>query len=453
MRSDRGGAFRFMSAIPDAKLGLVRRLVETAPDSAVRSLVAALAGATDGGLSIVRDLVRDEAAQRALRAAVLMPVLGAGRTVTMEVARFDAARLGRVWAAVRRRDPELSARVRDSYDALRPGDPAPLVFDELCLAAAAAVRDEPEFAASLDQDAAHCLEAAPLVRRALGKASAWIGRPDPSEAAALRLILKDAAALAEDGVPRMLNLLATHLDEPSLVLRFISAALERPADNYLASSELAGFGEALLTEIAAGIDRVRAFNPALGPDAAKAAGQEVQTACERIQEFETSLELGRDGPWGKRVADLRRTLAAAVEARLRDVEDAVSVALPTQTVRVAGRMTRSAPKLDGALDALRVERARTLLLFLDGVRAAGVAGGFGSLRAKTAAKVAERLIGYADEALASVNAGEAPDEALALDHVELAAEFLVLADDQRAAQTVRRRAGVAGSPGPSRETA
>jgi hypothetical protein len=442
-----------MSAIPEAKLELVRRVVGAAPDAAVRSLAAALASASGGGLAEVRDLVREEASERALRRAVLMPVLGTGAAVTMPVARFGGAHLGVVWNAVRRREPELLAQARDRYEALRPGDQVPLAFDEVCLAAASAVRDDPALAAALPADAAACLETAPLVRRALSRSGAWIGRPNPEEAAALRLILKDAAALAEDGVPRTLNLLATHLDEPCLVLRFISAALERPNDNYLASSELAGFGEALLTEISTGIEQVRSFNPALGPEAAKTAGQQVQTACDRIQEFETSLDLGRDGPWGKQVAELRRTLAAAVESRLRDVETAVHAALPTQTVRVAGRMTRSAPKLDAALDDARVDRARTLMLFLDGVRAAGVAGGFGSLRAKTAAKVAERLIGYADEALAAVNAFEVADEALALDHVALAAEFLVLADDQRAAQTVRRRAGVAGSLGLSRDSA
>lgn len=246
-----------MSGVPQSKLELVRRLLAGAPDGAVRSLETALAGAS-GDLSAIRDLVRHEKNDRALRSAVFSPLLGKGPGVLPDAYRFTSTAAAQAWSALARDRGELLEAAREAQADRRVTDPDPAVFDDLCLAAA----DLAETAAApLGPDAALALRFAPLVRGALDRSGAWLGRADAEQAAALRLLLKDAASLTEDGAPRFLNLVSTHLEPPALLLRFVSAALGRPNDNYLASSELAALGEALLDALDAAVDRVRRFMP------------------------------------------------------------------------------------------------------------------------------------------------------------------------------------------------
>ena len=79
-----------MAAIAANKLLMVRKLVETAPDAALRSLELALAGPAggQGALATVRGLVEDEVTARYVRNSVLAPI------VPLCVAR-DAGQIGR----------------------------------------------------------------------------------------------------------------------------------------------------------------------------------------------------------------------------------------------------------------------------------------------------------------------------------------------------------------------
>lgn len=441
-----------MSATVAAKLKAVRALLEGAPDSAVRSLALALSSA-GAGLAEVRAMADAELATRETVAAVFAPVRGAGRGLLYQPPKFTPARLRRLWTLIERQDAPALQAACEQYRNMRQGDASPLVFEDICRLAATVLREQPVLDATMGEDAVFCLEAAPLVHQALDRASTWLGRAQPEHAAALRLLLRDAGALADDGVSRFLNLLSTHLEDPNHVLRFVSAALDRPNDNYLAASELAGLGEAVLNSVDERIEAAKAFSPDLGESAAREAGRQINTACALLQEFQQCVELSRDGPWGTRVARQKRTLAATVEARLRDVTDVVAAALPMQNVRLVGRMTRAAPKLDQRPPEAAVTRARALTAFMDAVRTSAADGGFGALRAKIAAAAAERVSSFAEETLAALNAFEAPDEALAFELLESAAEFLVLADDAKAAAVVRRRASHAGSLGASQQSA
>ena len=49
--------------------------------------------------------------------------------------------------------------------------------------------------------------------------------------------------VCEDGGPKLLDLLYSHLEEPWQVLRLISAVMNRPADSYVANSEFSAVGE------------------------------------------------------------------------------------------------------------------------------------------------------------------------------------------------------------------
>jgi hypothetical protein len=66
-----------MAGVAANKLLMVRKLVETAPDAALRSLELALAGPAggQGALAAVRGLVEDETAARYVRNTVLAPIV------------------------------------------------------------------------------------------------------------------------------------------------------------------------------------------------------------------------------------------------------------------------------------------------------------------------------------------------------------------------------------------
>jgi hypothetical protein len=444
-----------------AKLGAVRTLIGAAPDHALRSLQAALAGAGgDGGaMALIREMIDTERADRALRAWVFGPIepLFQPRADGVEAPVLPRRALLALWTLVKARLPELVGRAADDSRYLDPSDRAPAVFDDICRNAAALLRDSPEAVAPGDPAAAESvavyLDLTPLARKALRRAPEWMSKVTDERIAAFKVVMSDATALVPDGTPRLFEIFQAHLPEAAQVLRLVALLTDRASDRYLASSELKSFGERVLAAIEARVQRVRTFDPQGGQPAGRAAAQEVIAACAALAEIEQSVDLSRDGPWGARVSTARKALALNVEGRLREVENAVAQALPMQAVRVAGRLTRPAPKVGADPDERLVAKAHGLVTFLEEARPAANAGGYGALRGQVAEKVAVRLFTYADELIEAMNAGEVPDEDRARVYLEIAAEFLALAKDAKAAQIVRRRAAVAGGRQPSKDVA
>ena len=293
-------------------------------------------------------------------------------------------------------------------------------------------------------DLADYLRLCPFARVALARLGDWLGKANEERAAVLRLIFRDAAEVQGDSAPRLMEMLLGHVPEAAQILRPISLITERAGDRYLASSELAGFGERLLDRAEEHVGLLTAFLPADGPDAARRAAQNANAAGAILAEIEQAIELAQDGPWGRRVLDARKSMSAMIESRLRECQKAVEMALPMQSVRITGRMTRPSPKVSAAPDPRFVEPARALMVLLGETRQAANSGGFGALRSQVAEALSDWLEVYADELVHLVNAGEAPDPAVAQEYLELAADFLSSAENDKAAQIVRRRAAVAG---------
>jgi len=452
-----------MSGLSAVQLGAVRTLVQSAPDTALRSLARALTGASGGAMTEIRDLVAGEESGRAVRAAVFAPVLPmfGARADGVTGLTFPRRALGALWSALKIDQPDLVATVEQACRDWDAETPPPESFDRACAAAAEILRRRPQDifrAGEADARAAEalaaCLDLAPVARPALARLGEWLGRATDERIAGLKLTFRDADAIAPDATPRLLEMLMAHVGDASLILRLIAMLMDhRPAERYVASSELASFGERLLDDAEARIGRIKAFQPQAGPETARAAAQDVAAVCATFAEFEQNILLSKDGPWGSRVVAGKRALAQAVETRLREVEAAVEQALPLQVVRLHGRMTRQAPKLAADPDERAVVKARALTTFLDETRSSAAVGGYGALRNQIAEKTADRLDKYAEEVLLLINGGEAGDEERARAHLELAAEFLGLAADPRAAQIVRRRAAVAGPAQPSQDVA
>ncbi|HEY3695566.1 hypothetical protein [Phenylobacterium sp.] len=448
-----------MAGLSERKTAILQTLVEASPDRVVGALQSALADTGgDVGLSEVRRLVEAEAQDRRLRNGVLQPVAGlfAGDGRLAERMTFPARALALIWRGLKSDAPAEVAEAAALLADFRPGETPPDVLDALVGRAAESLRSRAQRdfanAAELCDDArpdgaellSACLDLGPICRSATLKLGEWISRTSDANSAAARLTYKDAVAIADDAGARLFEMLATQLAQPWMVLRIISAVMDRPSEKYLAESELASFALRLMDAVDRGLDGVAKLDVEAGPRAGSAAAKTLEVITQQIGELEASIESTRDGPWGSRIAKQKHTLAAAVEDRLRAAEKAVAVALPTQPTKIF-KMVKNLPRLTAELDERAVVRARTLLTFAQECRSSASHGGFASVRAKVLEKLGESLDQYVEEVLDQIRGGELEDLGVAMQHLAAAADFNVLIRDDKAGELVRRRAAAAAA--------
>ena len=450
-----------MGAVNESRLGTVRTLIQAAPDSAIRSLAQSLSGSTDGqeAMRLIRGIVTDEAGDRRGRDAVFAPIvplfgpaLQTGRTLC-----FPSLALKRVWLGLKLEAPkETHEAIERACDDMLDTPAAIELLDGLCRTAAAGLRAKanPEFAAvdailtdmspESPEALAACLALTPIARAALGRLPEWLGRLNDEKSAAARVAFKDAVDVSEDSGPRLLEILYAHLPEPRLILRLINALMHRPIDKYVANSELASFGERLMDDIDRRIEVVTAFSPDHGVEGAQAAASEARQAALQIAEFDEQVELSREGPWGRRIAGQKNAIARAAEGWLKRMEAEMAGALPLHTAAKRRGVARGRPRLTQEPNEDQVARVRALLVYMQAVRPCAERLGFVSAWTKAAESTEANLDAYAENLLEIIRAHDPDtDEDRARRFLEIAAEFLALASDEKAAQIVRRRAAAA----------
>lgn len=440
-----------MAAISAHKLQIVRMLVETAPDAALRSLELALAGVgTTGGLAQVRGLVEDETTDRFVRNNVLAPIVPMCATRGAGQISFSPRVLPALWKALKAVTPQ---RVEEAAAKCNPWDleqGAPEVFDDLCRMAARCLRDAEQDAFDATRSLGNadeliaCLEIGHIVRTSLPKLSDWVSRMSGERAAAARLAYRDACAIREDSGARLFDMLAAHLPDDWRILRVISAVMDRPNDRYLASSEVGSFGERVLAEIDEAIALIRDFNldkgEALGREAALAA----QRVSLQITEFEQTVNIAKDGPWGRRLAKYKQEIAQVAELRMNAAEKELAEALPTKPISLLGKKGgKGIAKLNAEPDPTAVRRASAILVFIEQLRPCAAQSGYGSTRTKVLDKLNTRLDQYIEDVLYAARTGEGGDPGLAQQYLDIAATFIAFTRDDKTAEIVRRRAAAA----------
>ncbi|MFZ0269479.1 hypothetical protein [Caulobacter sp.] len=438
-----------MAAVAADKLLMVRKLVETVPDAALRNLELALAG-TAGALAAVRDLVENETTARYVRNSVLAPIVPLCAARDTEQTSFPPRTLRLLWAALRAQVPEQVAEAAARCNPWDLEEGPPEVFDELCAIAVKGLRAQTEdgfkaLDAICDVDElASCLELAAIVRTALPMLQEWVSKMSEARAAAARLAYNDACAIRQDAGPLLFEILAAHLPDGWRILRVISAVMDRPDDKFWASSEVSVFGERVLADIARNIAIIESFDPAKG----KAEGRKVAAAAHRISqliaEFEQSVKLTRDGVWGRRIAKYKQDVAEIVEERMNSAERELLEALPLRPISIlGGKKGKGVPKLTTEPDELQTRRLTAVLVFIAEIRGCAMQSGYGASRAKVLEKLNSRLDQYIEDILHVVRTGEGGDQGLARIYVDLAAGYIAYSRDQKTAEIVRRRAAAA----------
>ena len=433
-----------LSAVQRKALG---RIIDLCGDTTLARLEVAACALSGAGGDALAVMLRAEGLDRARRRTAFAPLLPLFRPRADGVQGliFPAAVLTAVWREAAARQADMLARLDEE------GPVTDVIADRFCLAAASAIRDQGETlwpGADGDQRAelASCFDLAHLARRGLRRLPIWIDRPDEEQIAQLRLLMRDAGAVAPDGARRLTEILFAHMTEAAACLRIVvqaSAATGR--DGFLSDSEMGVFVDRLLDAIAVRADRIAAFGPEATPAEIEAVRTNLVWCASVLSELDMTVPMPPHGVWEERTRILRGRIVSRLQALMRAVEPAVEEVLPMARVQISGRMVRQVPRLDAPTEGEAVDRARTLLDFVAAVR--GPAGVFGceAQRTKLVADLDERLTRYADEALELINAGDAPDEAHAARLVEWVAEGLERIERIEAARTVRRRVAVAGT--------
>lgn len=453
-----------MVALSDRKIEIVRTLVESAPDRIVGGLQKALSETGgDTVLASIRQLVEVEAADRMLRNAIFQPIVplcvGDGSGTASLV--FPARALACLWRGLKVFAPaevagaaEISASIAIALSSgRRPPDPSE-AFDGLVQTAAEALRssDIRDFRAAAElcerarpgglQTLITCLDIAPVVRRAIARLPEWIAHSGDDTTAAARLAYKDAVAIVDDAGPRFFEMIAGQLSPPWMVLRVISAVMDKPTERYLADSELGGFPERVMNDIDQGLKAIGHLDLDAGPAAGVAAARRVALITEEIFELELCIELSRDHGWGQRILAQKKSLASVVEGRLKEAEKLATNAMPMQSSGFS-RMRKVWPKLDASPDLKLVGRAITLLTFAHEVRHCANHGGFSATRAKLGEQLGAAIDHYVEEVLDHVRTGDVPDLAIAHAFLQAAAAFSGLIREEKSAELIRRRAATA----------
>lgn len=448
-----------MAALSERKLEIVRTLVETAPDRVVEGLQHALADASgDTALASVRRLVETEARDRHLRNIVLLPIapmcVGDGRDPLRLT--FPAQVMGCLWRGLKAQVPAIVHNAELALYDYRPGETSTEHFDRLVRAAAKAVRegDVREFrtAAEICDEARPdgaatllaCLDLAPIVRGVAHKLPEWTSQQGGDANIGARLAYKDAVAVSDDAGPRFFQMLAAQLEQHWMILRIISAVMEKPSERYLAGSELGMFGQYILRDIEEALADIGQFDVDGGAAAAVHAARRVDHVTMQANEMETYVALSRDHGWGAALVKHRKALASTVEGRFREAEKHFEQALPCGRSKLK-RGSRSTPKLAEAPDQTAARRCETLLIFVGEVRFSSNYGGFAAARSALLESLGDELDLYVEEVLDLIKTGEAENAEHAHAYLAVAAEFSRLVRDDKAADLVRRRAAAAAA--------
>jgi len=442
------------TSLSESQATVLRTIFSSAPDTAITNLECALAGEVErgGAMASVHALISAEANGRRLRGLVFHPMAPLCRGNDGAGPRFPPQTLSRLWNALRATCPE-GVRAAEAIGPIEVEEDriyAAEVCDSLCRFAAHGVRTgEGPFESAkalLDGAApggsetfAKFLDLAHLARAALAKMPNWMGRLTEERAVEIRLAYNDAVDVAEDAGPRLLDMLGAHMAEPWRVLHLICAVMDRPTDRFAASSEIARFGEAIMDDIDRRLNLFRSFEPDGGKAVGLAAADNIRIASLEISEFETSMDLSRDGVWGMRIGKQKLTLAQLAETRLAKIDKALDAALPVQLVKF-GKGLRGFPNLNDDPQPLQMRRAECLLTFFEQSRAAANQAGYGSARTKAGERLDARLEQYVEDLLEMLRADEVKNIERVRAYLDAAATLIGVARGDKAAQIVRRRA-------------
>ena len=438
-----------MANISPQRIALLEQFVSDLPGGILDRLCEALMSVRDGPMFEVRRLVETEAKRRIVIARVFHPYIKMfeRRRDGLDSYVFPKWLLNNLWTELGKRHPDLVQQATRIMDALDSNDPVPVVFIQLAGEATALLHDQPDSvlppkAQKADREEAiefsHYLDLYRTLNKLLGLLPECAGRMDPEKEAALRVLYKDVSSLSERGGPHMVEVILSQLDAGAQILKFISAITDRRDDRFLADSELCEMGTRLVEwcedDLKLALSQFK--NETTEPNAIKI----IHEIMARLQVFEQNLELSRDGPWGKRLAVVRKEIAAQAESRLNGLEKMVELSLPQRKHK-----GRTIPRYEKPGAEETVNKAVMALKFIKSINNLANQGGFGALYTKVITQVETLVNGYVEDMVSSINSEDAPSESKLETVFEHTCKILEALFSESEANLARRRVAAAFS--------
>lgn len=442
-----------MAALSTAHRAALAALIDRCPERALATLarvVPQMGGDKAEELSAMLQAETAERRRRRLTFGPLLPLFQP-RADGVEHLCFPAGVLPRLWVEAIGGDRSLLVILDDEE-----GTDAEKVADRLCRTAAGVVRDRPdvvwppELAPEARQtglvELAGCLDLAHLARGGVRQLPGWLNGQGEDQIAGLRLLLKDAAAVAPDGAARIIEILFAHLADAPAILRIVTQTSRVAArEDFLGGSELADFVARIIRAVRRRVDRVSGFSPSGDGPAVEAVVEDVRWCADALTQLDITLERDPQGDWSRDIRAARLAMAERIGLWIKAGERALAEAAPRTRSRTGGRGSRQEAEVDRAVESGVVASATAWARLLAALRGpAAVFGAEADRRTRVESLVTE-LSDWADQAILAINGGEVANEAQALDRVTDVAGLLEALDAAEPARTVRRRVAVAGA--------
>jgi len=439
-----------MAELTPAHRVALGEVITRSPDHILSLLESAVADMAGSRAEAVRLMMAEEIRDRLRRDQVLRPILPLFRDRVDGMQGFILPIRLRddLWRAAKRNEPELLPKL--DYD----DDLARMICDRLCQTAAAALRDHgtklwPAGTSDDRKRLARILDVAGIARTSLKRLPDWQGRIDAEEAAELKLALRQAQAVGDDGPDCLMEIYFAHLREGLQVLRLAehAAALGSPSTS-LSQGSYAVFVDRVMATLVEKADLIVAFDIAEGPNGVLAFRDRLNWLATALKEFDVVVVPRADSVWARTLRHQKLRLSMSLTERFKLADDAVDALLPQEKTTLAGRMTRAVPHLAAPLDDDGVERARLLVGVLSTTHGPAAAMGCESERRQTVEGIIGRISNWSGEALDLLNKHDVSDGGrLARRRLQVMVDLLQLAGGKDAARTVRRRLASLG-PGP-----
>lgn len=390
----------------------LKGLVGTMPTTMLKSLSLALQGSNDKLLMPVYELVQSEAKSRSLRDLVFAAYrpLFEPRQDSIEFRPFSAWILPQIWEALLETDANLIKRATADLEHAGRDDGIPPSFSEVIKTAASLCRLKGERLKPAYvngdvreelEECAHYFDLNRVAQDVLGRLNDFTQRPSEERSAAMKIYYKDACAIHEGSGVRLLEIIFANLMEPINLLKVISVIGDHPQDRFMAASELASFGERFLVDFERTSHNVlQALKKRIdAPDLVENSGVILSQTLRQINIFQKSIELTKDGPWGRRLSVVQGNIVSTIEEKIRASERLLSEVLPV----TRGRSGRNTPRLDREPRSEQISAIKSCLSFMHDVQDTASISGYASLLSTTKKALEQAVDEYFEGLLAVAN--------------------------------------------------
>jgi hypothetical protein len=441
-----------MPGLTESQGKVVRQIVQSVPDVGLGQLTTVLSAQMgEHTMSEVRDLIILEIMDRKVRAIVFSPFLSlcTKNQPGKSQSRFPFILPTLLWNALVERSPKLMAQARDMANRWESEDLLPYIFNQVCDEAVIGLQEQdPRFAPVIDclksaspdgvRELINFLRMAPVLRDVLLELPLWVSRMSQDDALSVRLAYRDVTKLSPNGPAKLFEVIYTNLDPPWPVLRIISAALDRPNDQSIDGTDLAIFGELMLDQSESLVEAINDLHLEEGASAGLAGASAAKAIIGITTEFEEYIVLSKNGPWGRRIARIKRDLTVACEKLIFQVELLLPRALPTAAATQNQKTVNRSPNMQVPPDPVASARLEAVLTFLLAIRPTASASGVGVLRSRIITETQEFLQYYANGTVDLLK-DFSQDQQAVRDRVHAIAQYVALVQDETAAEQLRRR--------------